>query len=335
MDFHTLSDPQFRLQLVLWAALLALGLVFVLIALTFSARKTIIRRRLRQERVDQTWRPVTLLLLSIGRLPASMPELTRKDVLPFAHFWLEQLNSVEGDSRKSLLSLALQLGLPEKTRRYLHSRLPSASGKRVTAIRVAGYCRDERAIPALLRALHATEATLAFAAAVALIRIHPETCGLHALKEAFKRHWAAPYVAKILMELQRSSSPAQVQHILEELPPKQVRTMLKAWASVDDAAAEQFARQVLLHPGNEGWLLCGALEVLRNPHDVSLARTYLSHQLWGVRVQAINAMSRLGLRHDIAQLDALANDEMWWVRERAKEALHTHQLIKKEDSLNA
>jgi HEAT repeat protein len=42
---------------------------------------------------------------------------------------------------------------------------------------------------------------------------------------------------------------------------------------------------------------------------------------WRVRVQATTAAGRLGLSDLVGQLTALLNDDAWWVRHRAGEAL--------------
>jgi HEAT repeat protein len=59
----------------------------------------------------------------------------------------------------------------------------------------------------------------------------------------------------------------------------------------------------------------------RDQMDLPFVRRHISHPAWYVRVQAATALGKLGTQDDEARLIALFEDEQWWVRYRAGEAL--------------
>ena len=59
----------------------------------------------------------------------------------------------------------------------------------------------------------------------------------------------------------------------------------------------------------------------RDPVDLMVVRHHLTHEAWYVRVQAATALGKLGTVEDENRLIGLFNDDQWWVRYRAGEAL--------------
>jgi HEAT repeat protein len=68
-------------------------------------------------------------------------------------------------------------------------------------------------------------------------------------------------------------------------------------------------------------VLTAALSILKDPSDAELARAYVGHPNWHVRVHAINALGRIGDESDVKRLVMLLKDDHWWVRYRAAQAL--------------
>jgi hypothetical protein len=63
------------------------------------------------------------------------------------------------------------------------------------------------------------------------------------------------------------------------------------------------------------------LRLLRDPRDASLARNFLSHPNWRIRVRSVTALERVGDADDVQRLECALSDVEWWVRMRAARTL--------------
>ena len=327
MALSTVSNSP---SLALWiSAVGCTALVFWLVIAMFieSARES--AKLKHRKRVQESWRTVFLTLKAFGVQPSTMPTLPRADVLEMARYWIAHVNSVDGESREHLLQLGRSLNLADRLRKHLTAKNP---GHQVLAVCVAGWLNDTAAYSTLKRILASTNPTLAFTAAMALLRMNATKNAAEVFQRMCRGDCGAGYVAKILRELRHLQTASEVLHLLHVLGPKQGGALLQSWAQVNYEAAVAYSRAVLANPENEGWLLCGALKVLKNPHDISLVRPYLEHGLWSVRVQAINAITRLGLRQDVENLAITQGVENWWLQERALDAFQDHPQISAADA---
>lgn len=320
MDWSSSSNTDDSAKLLLFAFGF-LAMVAMFIVATFIARANTARALRHRAQVQAQWRPIFMGLISLHLLPSKLPSVPQRDALEFARFWIENLNRIDGDGRQKLLALGTQLGLAAKLRRHLRS---VHLGHRVLALCVAGRLEDVGALPAIRKALYSSNPTVSFTAAMALVRIEGIRCKEAVLDRACEGDWGAPYIAQILRELQLENTTKEMHRMLKAHGPKQGGNLLQAWAQVDYSASAQYARDILANPRNEGWLLCGSLRVLRSPSDATLVRGYLAHQQWSVRVQAVNAMARVGLRGDIESLTPMMEEENWWLQERVLDAVKGH-----------
>ena len=305
------------------------SLVIFLIAATFIEGANEAARQRHRKRVQEAWRIVFLTLKALGTAPAVVPKLPRRDVRELARYWIEHVNSVDGESRGHLITFASSIGLADKMRPYLKSRNP---GHRVLAVCVAGWLSDVAAYPALRKALLSDNPTVAFTAAMALLRMDPTTYRTDVFLRAGRGDWGAGFITRVLRELRQFDTTGEVWALLHTLGAKQGSLLMQSWAQVNDEAAIRYARTVLANPANEGWLLCGALRVLKSPADSSLVRGYLAHNLWSVRLQAVNAIARFGLRQDVEGLESFMQEDNWWLQERALEAMEGHPQIPAEEA---
>lgn len=313
-----------HMRLVLLAAYLCLALVFMFIAATFVGRIRATARERRSVLIRAQWRPVLWRLTAFGQLPKDVPHVASQDITEFSKYWVETLNRVDGAARQKVLELGHQLQLGVRIRKHFHSLNP---GYRALAVCISGWLQCKENDVGLVRALNARNPTLSFTAGMALLRLDRNHYGKPVLKRAGRGDWGVAHVAKILRELRLEDPTSEMLRLLAAHDPNQGGALLRLWAQVDYSSAVRYAREVLHDSNNEGWLICGALCVLRSPYDARLVRPYLKHFLWSVQVQAVNSLSRIGLRNDIVELsyaDAAGN---WWLEERILDAVHAHPQI--------
>lgn len=327
MDLFTVfNSPGF----LLWACTVGCTtLVFWLVIAMFVENAREAAKLEHRTKVRESWRVVFITLKVFGVQPSTVPVLPSADVFEMARYWIEHINTVDGEARQHLLQLGRSLNLANRLRKHLTAKNP---GHQVLALCVAGWLNDTEADPTLRKVLGSSNPTLAFTAAMALLRMNATKNAADVFRRACHGDWGAGFVAKILRELRHQQTDSDVLHLLHVLGPKQGGALLQSWAQVNYEAAVRYSRAVLADPDKEGWLLCGALKVLKNPHDIGLVRPFLEHNLWSVRVQAINAITRLGLRQDVEKLVALQGAENWWLQERALDAFQDHPQISADDA---
>lgn len=326
MVSYIVSD-EFRVRLVLIVALICLGAVCSFIGATFRARARADLSQQRIARVQAQWRPVIWRYTAFDVAPNDVPYLAREDVLDFSRYWIESLNRFDGAARERLLELGRQLKLAPLLRRYFSATNP---GDQALAACVSGWLGCRASVPHLRRALKSINPTLSFTAGMALVRIDRKSFGGRVVGRACKGDWGANYVTKVIRELEPAATTNAFLTVMAAHSPSQGGGLLHAWSQVDYPAAVEFSRRVLENPASDGWLIGGALRVLRSPSDVHLVRPYLDHELWSVQVQAVNSMARIGLRWDVEGLSVIDTDDNWWLQERIIEAVHTHPQISPE-----
>lgn len=318
---------------LLAAAVLMLGMAGVLVGETFMVRARTQSEAERKALLEEQWKPYFWGAIVLKDVPQSLPKLRDRDVHLFASLWIIQYHSVEGTARHRLEVLANAVGLTEKTKRYRKVFLMANAGKQVTALFIAGVLGDTSAIPALRKNLKSSDQSLSFTAAMALVKLNADSFGEEVLNIAIIRKWDAQFMAKILREIQIHNKGGGLEPYFSKLNPKLLKTAMKAWATVDPDGALGYAKKVIQKSETEGWLLCGALELLISPFDVGLARGQLTHPLWSVRLHAVKAINRIGFKQDVEKLKALLSDESWWVRERVREALNAHGICVNEEAV--
>lgn len=323
MVSYILSDA-YRVRFVLICAFICLAAVCTFIAATFRARARADRRQQRVERVRAQWRPVIWRFTAFDDTPTEVPYLAREDVLAFAHFWIESLNRFDGGARTRLLVLGRKLRLAARLRRFFFARNP---GDQALVACVSGWLGSEASVSDLQKALKSKNPTLSFTAGMALVRINRESFGPTVVHRACAGDWGVNFVTKIIRELSPTTTTPAFLRVMAAHGASQGGGLLHAWSQVDYPAAVDFARKVLMNPDSDGWLIGGALRVLRSPSDVHLVRPYLEHELWSVQVQAVNSMARIGMRWDVEGLSVLDTDDNWWLQERIVEAVKSHPQI--------
>ncbi len=301
---------------------MALAVSAALIVAVVVLRIMLLASVRRDARFARAWQDV-FAARAAEPVRAEPPALARADRERFIGLFNRYQGSVRGDARVRLNALARQLGMDAYVRRQLGAR---DLGRRMAAVRAAGYLRDAAATPALdilaaganpVASLRAEHALLDIAGAEAL----PEF-----LRKAGRREdWPLARVAAILAEREPQELSAPLAAAVREATaggaagPGAARLV-----RLLDCAPLEHATPVvaeLLGGATDAEILTAALSALRDPGQLARVRALAGHAEWFVRVEAVKAIARLGVVEDRFLLLRMLADPSWWVRYRAAHAL--------------
>lgn len=308
------SDPV--LVVVLALAALATALVMLLAALILVLRLRLTRRQRHARDVVAKWRPV-LLAAVVDPAGVVLPPLPRRDEFDFLKLWNYLHESLRGDASENLSTLARRLHCGELAARMLHD---SDRAGRLLAILTIGHLREASAWHALRAAAAARDGVLSLMAARALIQIDARAGAECLLPFVLARHdWEIPRLARML-EPARAAFQGLIAQALRGLPAVRLPRALQL-AEALRMELPQRSLDRLLQAGQPPEVIAAALRLMRHPSQLPAARARLDHPHWGVRVEAIHALGRLGDAADARQIARLLDDDQWWVRYRAAQTL--------------
>lgn len=315
MGYAIYSDPILYLAALSAVAVFALNLLLIVVAALLRGMS--IYRARRDVRLRATWRPLFAQAIA-SEMNGKPPAVNRGDASALLRLWLHFQESVDGEAHGRLNRIALDAGFREIALFMLRR---GDLLQRFLAITTLGHLGDRSVWAALHREVRGDNPYLSLAAVQAMVRIDPNT--------------AIPLLLP-LARLRRDWSPSRVFMILLQLDTKSLaEPLVNAMSSSDAFPPAHFIRYLEALPGNQAMrsvrmlldrdapieVICACLELLRDPADVDLARKYLPHAAWQVRVHAAKALGLIGSSDDVARLCGLLSDHEWWVRYRAAEAL--------------
>jgi HEAT repeat protein len=292
-----------------------------LLAAVALARLGLVKRLARERSFVALWEP--LLVECVAAVPADCPVLAPRDAELFLRLWSRVHDAVRGAAQERLNELARQVGAGRVAVEFLASR---NLRRRLIAVLTVGQLRESAARAQLESVLADARPGLSLAAAQALLRIDCAGALGPVLAAAGEREdWAAAKLVSMLQEV----GPAQVSAALADavnsaLSDSGAEARVVRLLKLAPTAHGEVLRPAVLRVferGRDPETLAAALAALQHPDDVELARRHARHADAVVRLQAVKALARLGVRADVDQLVALLSDPSWWVRYRSAQAL--------------
>jgi HEAT repeat protein len=288
----------------------------LLIALQILVMRVLARRRLaREHATTQTWRPILNGAL-MGEVPALLPALSSRDMMPFLTLWLHLQQSVRGGAGRELNTIAYRLGCDALSRRLLNR---GSRAQRVMATLVLGHLRDRSAWLDLLRQARQLDSAASILALWALVQID-SAAAAEALAEPLllRADWPLAQLATILQEERGTWEPA-LAGAIGTVAPARLPDALRLLAALRLGLPAPLLGHMLAHPHPD--VVAAALRLATTPDVADQVRAHLAHPDWQVRVQAARALGPLGERDDVERLRPLLADPQWWVRYRTAQAL--------------
>lgn len=290
-------------------SLLLLAEVFVLRAF-FAAREE------RRRRVLDEWRP--LFVQAMVEMPDRVPAAPRRDAATLLGLFNHYHQTLRGDATESLNRFGRAAGLDEAALALLRHKSLSS---RMIATAALGHFRERRAWDDLLRLAQGSYPALSLAAARSLMQIDAGDALPALLPLIMARgDWPAARVAVILTQAGPDAISQPLADAAIQAPPAIAARLVRYLAAAHHDVAARALRQILATTEDEQ-LIASCLHILNDPRDLEMARRYLHHSSWHVRLQAASALGRMGAPADTEGLVGLLSDPEWWVRLRAAQAL--------------
>lgn len=274
----------------------------------------------RRRAVTETWRP--LLAQCVVEVPDVLPSITARDHLVLLYLWNHCYESIRGEARTNLKELARRTGTDRFAKELLHAR---RLRRRLLAIVTLGHLQERSIWDDLVILLRTDNAFLSLVAAKGLLSIDAQ---------------AAPPLLIPVISRRNDWSPLKVVSIFEAVGADiAADTIAKAACLASPEIGSRLIRHLAATQSRQGLPPLRALlrdgtpsdDVLAaclflfgecsDPRDVDMVRAHLSHPTWYVRLQAASALGKMGIEEDEPLLIGLLDDEHWWVRYRAAEAL--------------
>jgi HEAT repeat protein len=251
-------------------------------------------------------------------VPDVLPDVDERDALTFLSVWNRLQESLLGESKERLSELARRAGMTRMAKLLLTEGNLS---DRLLAISTLGQLRDKSVVPELLRLAQGRELSLSLAAARALVQIDAAAViDPLVLLIAERDDWPPTAVVRILQEAGPDVISGPLGAAALTAGSRSAHNLIRYLALAHSDTAVPVVRQ-LIERTDRIETITACLRVFNDASGLDTVRRFLDHSRWEVRVQAINALARLGTAEDEPRLIVMLSDSEWWVRYRAAQAL--------------
>lgn len=335
-----LSGADLSYDLWYMSAVAVGGMIPLLLLSILLFRRNRFANQQRRQRIIRQWTP--LLEQSLRDMPRRLPALTRRDHIVFLYLWNQFHESVRRQPTTPLVHLARKVGTTRLATALLQSRLLS---QRILGVVTLGRLQSRSSWTSIHTLLTHHNSFLAFHAAQALLTIDTKAAlPLLVPILGHRADWSPINVVAMLKTAGRDAAAETLVTAAIQGNPNIGPRLIRYLPATHSPRGLPLLRQFIsdrLPPPN---MLAACLFVFgefRAQEDLPLVRRHLSHGAWYVRVQAATALGKLGTVEDEDRLIALFNDDQWWVRYRAGEALVSlesmteEKLLKLQESLTS
>lgn len=303
---------------LIWLASLAMALAAIAIMLGLIVARLITTRRAERRAVERR----KLLPMLLGR-EAADPEALRARPALVAELYLELIQLVRGDERAQFVERASRLGIPAQLARQARS---GSRRRRVRAVQALSEFAEPDARASLNGALDDPDQDVRLAAALALAA-QGEVGDIGELADKLALGAGQPSLLVVSLFRQvAETQPDQIKALaLQPGQNPEIRlAAVEALATTGDYSLVPtiVERALAAEDGSEELpRYLHLLGKLGHPAARPAILAGLSRPTMAARAAAAGAAGRIMLGESADQLAALLDDEEWWVRFRAAEAL--------------
>lgn len=310
----------FILLILFFAFFFLYGALFLSFYVIWRKRQ-VESRRLADETLVATWRPIFADCAVTNTFPERLPAITPGALPSFMSLWLYWISMTEGDARRHLLSLGHQMGLHHSALEMIES---GGLKGLLLGMDVVGALRFRKGLRAIHAVLESEDAEMSLLAARSLLRAGYRHAWPRVLKEIEKpEKWTAARIESLIVDAELNQDVAMdVWQIARKSSPARCAQLLRVIIAINAAKARPVIRLVLSAPSVfDSRVTTVALQGIEDPREAGLARRYLKHRRTYVRMAAASALGRVGVKSDAWLIVNLLWDKSWWTRTRAAEAI--------------
>jgi len=300
----------------IYSALILLVMVTLLILQVIFLRVRFLYTGKQRHRLLKKWRPkITQVMLGDS---SNMPVLPRNEVCVFLEEWNRMFGTVRGNNLAQLQNMAKKF----KIYYFAISMIKTRSvHDKLLAIITLGHMQEYSAWDELTELLDDESSVISVTAARALMWIDSKhAVELIAPKIMARNDWTWSNVAHVL----RQANPIQVcEHIANLVvnAPAEAQPGLLRYLESTHCLQLTDVINNILSTTEDDRVASVCLHITQDPNSLKTIRQYTSHPRWHVRMHAASALGRLGGKSDLKLLLNMVEDENWWVRYRAAQAI--------------
>ncbi len=311
-----LSFEHYFDDVALWAGVASLGLSLVLLLIIFLLRFLWKGRIIVDKIFLETWRPI--LASCLEGIPDFIPHLPKDQVHNFIDVFNRYQETLRGTSQEQLNTLARKLKVSESCLEILKNYPKS---HKMDAIKALGHLQETRALPLLLSLAKNKNSALSIVAAQAMIRIDPKSALENLMEPVIHRKdWALIHLHYIFNGVPTPLLDPFLRRSIEKAPQKRVAVLLNLAERCHCPNSTNLSLE-LLKKEQDPEIIQTALKILQSPEHLSIAKQFIKHANWRVRLQAVLLLQRIGTKKEIDLIVPHLSDESWWVRYRSAETL--------------
>ncbi len=314
LALNTFSDPYIRFAFL--AGAVAIGLTLLLVVLIIGLRLRMRATVDEEAAFVARWRPVMLEVISEGT-PKVPKRLRPGEHIYFLKLWNYLQESLRGPASERLNKLARKVGGDVMARRLLSK---GNRAERLLATLTLGHLRDEASWDALAAQTSQSDSLASVHAARALLKINPLK-GTELLLPLIlsRKDWDITQIAHFLAEAKQA-----FWLVLSKRITTISRTHWTRALQLADALNLQIplaSMQYMLLNCRSPDILATAVHSAGDQELLPVIRQFMAHGDGRVRAEVAVFLGRFGDEDDSLRLQVMLEDDEWWVRYRAAQAL--------------
>lgn len=300
------------------ASVLLVAMTAVLLSAVLWLRQYRLRFQEAREQVRRIWQPLLFARAIETDSGAALPTLRDRDLVHFIELWMTLYQTLRGPARERLVALARDLNLNARLRYWL---LATDIDRRLTAIVMLGYLQDTPSQERIRPYLDDPRTVASLCAARALIALDAYQGLQDILPHLTRPDWSPGRIAGLLEDIEPEARMTMLSDTLQQADAGQAVRILRVLRILAPGTHDAAIAAALARFGADEEILSAALASMVNPRWIETARAQCQHPVWHVRVQAVQALGRMGSSADLPLLLRCLTDSMWWVRMRSAQAL--------------
>ncbi len=305
---------------VLWTLALVLVTTIVLFVYTLGLRFATISSVRRRKTFLSEWRKIFAKAMLSEEVAAQdpLPIIQSDNRVDLLEEWNRARSIVSGQAVDNLIILANRVGIPALAVSFLERGRVRA---KILAVQTFGHLRDAERRDEIRKYLDHDSTALSITAAVALVEIDPDYAIPIVIPMIEKRRdWPKNRVS-ILLRMAGSDRISEPMYRAIRSADNANRTFLMQFARLVEPEVLEALIKDLLLSSNDASVLNAALKLVSGFDGVPRIAALTQHKAWFVRMQAAKVLGRVGQREHLSLLEALLDDQEWWVRYRAAQAI--------------
>lgn len=303
-------------QFAIYAAIGVFTLVILLIIQVIILRMRFLSNHKQRTLLVEKWRP-KLTQIIMGE-SADVSILPPNETCIFLEEWNRMFGTIRGENLASLIKLASRFHINYFALNMLKTH---SLHDRLLAIITLGHMKEYSARDVLIKLLDDQHPVISITAARALMWIDSKQAIELIIPKILNRDdWTWANVAHVLRQANPLLICEELSKLVVEAPVTKQPSILRY---LETSNCLQFTTIVsdILNTTKDDRVASVCLHITTDPASIEKIRTYTSHERWHVRMHAASAVGRLGNKEDIKILLDMIEDDNWWVRYRAAQAI--------------